>query len=203
MDGVNPLNPAQRGVVPDAGDTTADPKPAQGPQAAQQSGQPALQRLTGGRSASAPRPVSPAPGGASSVLARLSGQVPANANAPAAVQRPDRAASRDNPTDAKEQLAGLGFTSAQIAAMSRSEETLAKAVEIWPTVKIRNTLAGNTHELVARVAAQEGSSGLDALHRLAQDPMHQFYLAERVKELGIDGPEDTGSTDWQQTHRPV
>ncbi|NRO99281.1 hypothetical protein GWC77_25665 [Paraburkholderia sp. NMBU_R16] len=203
MDGVNPFNPAQRGVVPEAGDTSEDPKPAQEPQATQQSGQPALQRLTGGRSASAPRPVSPAPGGGSSVLARLSGQLPANPNPPAAVQRPDSAALHRNSADAKEQLAGFGFTSAQIEAMSRSGETLAKAVEVWPTVQKRNTLAGNTHELVARVAAQEGPSGLDALLALARDPMHQFHLAERVKELGIDGPEKTGPADWQQTNRPV
>jgi hypothetical protein len=203
MGGINPLDPAQRGVAPEAGDTAADPTPAQAPQATRQSGPPALQRLAGGRSASAPRPVSPAPGAGSSVLARASGQLPVNANSPAGAHRPDSAASRGNPTDAKKQLAGLGFTEAQITAMSRSEETLAKAIKIWPTVQQRNTLAGNTHELVARVAAQEGSSGLDALLSLAQDPMHQFYLAERVKELGIDGPENQGPADWQQYDRPV
>lgn len=85
----------------------------------------------------------------------------------------------------------------------RSEDTLTKAVKVWPTINERNKLAGNTHELVARVASQEGSSGLDALYSLALHPMHQFYLAERVKELGIDGPENTGWADWQQTNRPV
>lgn len=203
MDSLNPLNAAQHGAVPEAAET-ATPQPTQEPQATQQPGQPAFGRLTGRQSVSAPRPVSPPSDGSPSVLARLAGQVPVSASPHSPVRSADSSGTRDNPPDAKEQLVGLGFTSAQIEAMSRrSEDTLTKAVKVWPTINERNKLAGNTHELVARVASQEGSSGLDALYSLALHPMHQFYLAERVKELGIDGPENTGWADWQQTNRPV
>ena len=195
MDAANRLNRTQPGSLPESSDTEAAPNAEQKPQATPQPSLGVLARLSGASlPSSAPRAVPAVRAGDPSAGTPRPGQTPANASHAGAVPG---ITTPDNPPDPKAQLEGFGFTPAQIEAMNRFDGALSMACTVWPTISKRNTLAGNSHELVARVASERGRNGLEELLTIAEDPLHQHYFAEMVEQLGIGSRQDNSWTQWR------